>query len=451
MTADLLGDAAQRAARYLQTLQDRRVFPEPAAIDALSALDGLVPEHGTEAAEVIALLDSLGSPATVASAGPRYFGFVTGGALPVTVAASQLATAWDQNAALRVMSPVSAKLEDIAERWLCSLLGFPEGTAASFCTGATMANTTALAAARHTLCTRLGYDVEADGMYDAPRLRIVVGDEVHVSVLRGLSLLGFGRDRIERVPADAQGRIIPSAMPELDDHTIVCLQAGNVNSGALDPADAIIKAAHAAGAWVHVDGAFGLWALTLPEYADACIGYEHADSWATDGHKWLNVPYDCGIAFVARRESLRNALAISAAYLGEEGPREPSTLGPEFSRRARAVEVWSALKHLGRSGLQDLFRRNCQAARHIAKALDGAGIQVMNDVVLNQVVVRFGDDALTQATMAAIQADGTCWAGPTVWQGEAAMRISVSSWATTDTDVKESVEAILRVAQQTRA
>jgi glutamate/tyrosine decarboxylase-like PLP-dependent enzyme len=446
MSNSLLLDAATRAANFLESIQHRDVFPTPEAINALAQLDEPVPESGSSPAAVIETLDTLGSPAAVGSAGPRYFGFVTGGALPVTVAANQLATAWDQNAALRVMSPIAAKLEDVSERWLCDLLGFPDGTAASFCTGATMANTTALAAARHALYQRMNYDVEADGLYDAPPLRIVVGDEVHVSVLRGISLLGFGRERIERVRADDQGRIVASDLPRLDEHTIVCLQAGNVNSGALDPAADIVRAAHDAGAWVHVDGAFGLWALTLPEYADQCAGYQQADSWATDGHKWLNVPYDCGIAFVAKREALRGALAISAAYLGEEGPREPSTLGPEFSRRARAIEVWAALKHLGRAGLQDLFRRNCAAARRIAGSLQQAGIDVLNDVVLNQVVVRFGDDARTQATMAAIQADGTCWAGPTIWQGQAAMRISVSSWATNDVDVERSIEAIIRVA-----
>lgn len=444
---DLLQNGASRAARYLAGLDGREVAPTATALAGLEQLATPLPDTPADPAEVLRLLDECASPATVASAGGRYFGFVTGGALPAALAASQLAAAWDQNVAFSVMSPAAARIEEIALGWLVDLLGLPEGCAGAFVTGATMANVTALAAARRALLLRRGWDVDEQGLFGAPPLRVVVGDEVHVSVLKALGLLGFGRARVERVPVDGQGRMRADRLPPLDDQSIVCLQAGNVNTGAFDPAAEVCAAAGRAGAWVHVDGAFGIWAAASPAYAHLAEGVPAADSWATDAHKYLNTPYDCGVAFCRHPEALRGAMAVGAAYLQESGRREPSAYGPEFSRRARGVEVWAALRQLGRGGLAELIARTCAHARRFAEGLRGAGFSILNEVVLNQVLVAFGDDAATRRAVAAVQAEGTCWCGGTTWQGRAAMRISVSSWATTAEDVERSIAAIVRCAR----
>jgi glutamate/tyrosine decarboxylase-like PLP-dependent enzyme len=443
---NLWQNAAQRAAHYLESLDGRSVVPSAEALACLARLDEPLPEGPSEPEQVLALLDELGSPATVASAGGRFFGFVTGGSLPATLAANWLAGAWDQNAGLRVMSPTAALLEEVALRWLLEVLDLPAEAGAGFVTGATMANFTALAAARHEILHRQGWDVESRGLFDAPPITVVVGDEVHVSLLKALSLLGLGRDRVVRVPVDGQGRMRADALPELSPSTIVCIQAGNVNTGAFDPATEICAAAHAAGAWVHVDGAFGLWAAAAPRRAHLVAGFAEADSWATDGHKWLNVLYDSGIAICRNGEHIRAAMSASAAYLIASDDREPDAYTPEMSRRARGVEIWAALRSLGRSGLADLIERNCRYAARFAEGLRAAGHQVHNEVELNQVLVSFGDVAITRRVIAAIQADGTCWCGSTVWQGQTAMRISVSSWATTEADVERSLAAILRLA-----
>ncbi|MBV9170371.1 MAG: aspartate aminotransferase family protein, partial [Chloroflexi bacterium] len=405
------------------------------------------PERGEDAADVLRLLDEVGSPATVASAGGRYFGFVIGSSLPATVAASWLATAWDQNAGLVAASPVAAALEGVALRWLLDLLRLPPGSAGAFVTGATMANFTALAAARHAVLSRIGWDVEEDGLISAPKVRVIVGAEAHATLGKSLSMLGLGRKRVEVVETDRQGRMRASALPRIDGPTIICLQAGNVNSGAFDPAREIIERAHTAGAWVHVDGAFGLWASVAPGRAALVDGFGNADSWATDAHKWLNVPYDSGLAFVREPAALRAAMSQSAAYYIAGEQREPMYYTPETSRRARGVEVWAALRSLGRQGLADLVERTCQHAARFALGLREAGFEVLNDVVLNQVLVSFGSDELTRRVIAEVQRDGTCWCGGTVWRGRAAMRISVSSWATTAEDVEQSLEAIVRVAR----
>ena len=443
---ELLRDAAERAVAYLAGLPARPVVPSSAALAALDELREPVPEGPTPAAEVLARLDRVGSPATVASAGPRYFGFVTGGSLPATTAASWLASAWDQNVALSVMSPAAALLEEVALGWCSELLGLPATCSGAVTTGATMANATALAAARHALLARAGRDVERDGLFGAPEITVVVGDEVHVSVLKALSLLGFGHARVTRVPADAQGRMRADALPELSGPAIVCLQAGNVNTGACDEAAPLIAWAHAADAWVHVDGAFGLWAAASPAHAPLVRGIEQADSWVLDAHKWPNVPYDCGIALVRDAAAHRAALHLGASYLVDSGLREPSYLSPEFSRSARGVLLWASLASLGRSGLAELVERTCAHARRFADGLSKAGCEVLNDVVLNQVLVRFGDAERTARVIAGVQHEGTCWAGQTTWHGVTAMRISVSSWATTAEDVERSLAAILRVA-----
>ncbi|HEX5758891.1 MAG TPA: pyridoxal-dependent decarboxylase [Thermoanaerobaculia bacterium] len=446
---ELLQDAAARAARYLEGLSDRPVAPGVEAVRGLAAWDTPLPEGPTDPAEVLRLLDEVGSPATMAMAGGRFFGFVIGGALPATVAASCLATAWDQNTGLQTVTPATSELERIALGWLVELLGLPPGTGGGYVTGATVANLTALAAARHAVLRRAGWDVEADGLFGAPPVTVVVGEEAHPTLFKSLGLLGLGRSRVATVPVDGQGRMRAEDFPRLEPPAIVCLQAGNVNTGAFDPAREVVPRAREAGAWVHVDGAFGLWAAASPRLAHLAAGFGDADSWATDAHKWLNVPYDSGLAFARDAEALRAAMAVRAAYL-PTAARNPSDFTPELSRRARGVEVWAALRALGRSGLAELIERNCRQARRFAEGLADAGHEVLNEVVLNQVLVAFGPPGRTERVVAGIQEDGTCWCGGTVWQGRTAMRISVSSWATTDADVEQSLAAMLRVAASDR-
>ena len=351
---------------------------------------------------------------------------------------------------LSLLSPVAAKLEKVAMGWLLDVLGLPSGCGVGFVTCATQANFAGLAAARHALLARRGWNVEAQGLFGAPPITVVVGDEVHVSLLKALTMLGLGRERVVRVPVDGQGRMRADALPPLDDNTIVCVQAGNVNTGAVDPLSEIIAQAKAAGAWVHVDGAFGLWAAAAPDRAHLVNDIGDADSWATDAHKWLNVPYDSGLVFVRDPQHLHAAMAVNAAYLVDNETRDPTHYTPDFSRRARGVEIWAALRSLGREGLADLIERTCRYAARFAAGLQEAGYEVLNDVVLNQVLVSFGDAETTRRVIAAIQEDGTCWCGGTVWQGKTAMRISVSSWATTDEDVEISLDAMIRIAAQVR-
>jgi glutamate/tyrosine decarboxylase-like PLP-dependent enzyme len=444
---ELLVDTAARAARYLAELNRRSVVPSPEAVARLQALGGPLPANPSDPAETLALLDDIGSPATVATAGRRYFGFVIGGSVPASLAANWLAGAWDQNACMQVMSPVAAKAEEIVRDWTLDLLGLPSSSGMGFVTCTTTANFSGLAAARSALLQRAGWNVEEDGLFGAPPLRVVVGEEVHVSVLKALSMVGLGRARVRRVPTDNQGRMRAEALPAFDASTIVCIQAGNVNTGAFDPAKEICERAREAGAWVHVDGAFGLWAAVSPVYAPLLEGVNLADSWAIDCHKWLNVPYDSGLVVVRDPEHLRRAMAAgSAAYLAQGTGREPWQYTPESSRRARGIEMWAAMRSLGRTGLREMIERNSRQARLFADLLGAAGYAVLNDVVLNQVLVSFGSPERTERTIAAIQTGGTCWCGGTVWQGHTAMRISVSNWSTTDEDVERSAAAIIQVA-----
>jgi glutamate/tyrosine decarboxylase-like PLP-dependent enzyme len=443
---ELLKTTAERASRYLETLNDRPLAPSIDAVERLKNFDIPMPEKPTDPARVLALLDELGSPATVASAGRRYFGFVVGGVLPAALAANWLAGAWDQCAGLYTLSPVAAQLEKVAIKWLLDVFGLPAEAGGGFVTGATMANFTCLAAARHAVLAKSGWDVEAQGLFGAPPITVVVGDDVHVSLLKALSLLGFGRERVVRVPADPQGRMRLDLFPQITGPTIVCVQAGEVNTGAFDPATEICTRAHQGGAWLHVDGAFGLWAAASPARAHLTAGLRDSDSWATDAHKWLNVPYDSGIAMVRDTRHLTAAMSTNAAYLVHVDKREPNLHVPEMSRRARAVEIWAALMNLGRSGLADLIERNCRYATRFAEGLSAAGWSVLNEVVLNQVLVSFHDDNATRRAIATLQADGVCWCGGTVWGGGAAMRISVSSWATTEEDIERSLAAMLRIA-----
>jgi len=369
--------------------------------------------------------------------------------LPVTVAANWLATTWDQNAALSNVTPSASRFEQVALRWLVDLFGLPRQTAGAFVTGATVANFFALAAARHAVLARAGWAVEADGLFGAPPITVVVGEEVHASAVKALGMLGLGRNRVVRVPADDQGRIRADRLPAIAGPTIVLVQAGNVNSGAIDPIGEVCARVRGTGAWVHVDGAFGLWAAASPELATLVPGIGDADSWATDAHKWLNVPYDSGLAFVRDEAALIASMAITTDYLPTVSDfRNPADYAPELSRRARGVDVWAALRSLGRKGLAEMLERNCRQARRFAEGLRAGGYRVLNEIALNQVLVAFGDAATTLRVIAALQAEGTCWCGSTVWRGHTAMRISVSSWATTDADVEKSLEAMLRVAAQ---
>jgi glutamate/tyrosine decarboxylase-like PLP-dependent enzyme len=447
----LLEETAARSARYSAGVGGMRITPQPQDIARLAALGGPLPQHPSDPQETLALLDDIGSPATVATTGGRYFGFVTGGALPAAVAANWLAGIWDQNAAFSIGSPVAAKIEEFVLDWTLELLNLPPSSGAGFVTGTTMANFSALAAARTALLQRCGWDVEESGLFGAPPLQVVVGEEAHVSLLKALAMLGLGRSRVISVPADSQGRMRAEALPPLDARTLVCIQAGNVNTGAFDPAAEICSRAHEAGAWVHVDGAFGLWAAVSPRHAPLVEGVNLADSWAIDCHKWLNVPYDSGMAVVRAPEHLRRALALSAAYLQTSGAREPSHYTPEASRRARGIEMWAAIRSLGREGLKQLVERNCRLARLFAQRFQQAGFEVLNEVVLNQVLVSFGSADETRRVIAGVQNEGTCWCGGTQWHGRTAMRISVSSWATTEEDVERSLAAILKIAQGAKA
>lgn len=444
---ELLADTAARSARYAARAgSSRRIAPGAEEIARLEALGGPLPQAASDPAEVLALLDDIGSPATVATTAGRYFGFVIGGTLPASLAANWLAGAWDQNAAFAVMSPVAAKIEEIVLAWILDLLRLPASCGAGFVTGSTMANFSALAAARTALLSRAGWNVEEDGLFDAPPLTVVAGEEAHVSLLKALSLLGLGRSRVISVPTDGQGRIRVDALPRFDDRTLVCIQAGNVNSGAFDPANEICLRAGEAGAWVHVDGAFGLWAAVSLRYAHLAEGFSLADSWAVDCHKWLNVPYDSGIAVVRQPQHLRAAMALSAAYLQTSDVREPCQYTPEASRRARGVELWAALRSLGKDGLREMIEQTCRLAAVFAQRFQEAGFEVLNEVSLNQVLVSFGSAEETRRVIAEAQTEGTCWCGGTQWHGRTAMRISVSNWATTEEDVERSLAAILRIA-----
>jgi glutamate/tyrosine decarboxylase-like PLP-dependent enzyme len=445
---DILSDAAERAIRYLEQIDSRSVAPSPAAIQNLRTLDEPLPAGPSAPAETLQLLDEIGSPATTAMAGRRFFGFVIGGALPVALGANWLAGAWDQNTGLYRSTPGTAYIEQVALRWLLEVLRLPPTCTGAFVTGASVANLCALAAARHRLLQRAGWNVEAQGLFGAPPITVMVGAEVHPTLSKALGILGLGRSRVIKIPVDPQGRLRPDQIPPISGPTIVCAQAGNVNTGAFDPIGEICRRVQPAGAWVHVDGAFGLWAAAAPAYAHLTAGIEQADSWATDAHKWLNVPYDCGLAFVRDPAALQAAMALTAEYLPTQTEyRNPSDFTPELSRRARGVEVWAALRSLGRDGVAAMIERNCAQAKRFAERFAAAGLPVLNEVVLNQVLISFGDAARTERVIQAIQAEGTCWCGITVWQGQTAMRISVCSWATTMADVDRSAAAMIRVAQ----
>jgi glutamate/tyrosine decarboxylase-like PLP-dependent enzyme len=461
--SELLARASELASAYLAGLRERAVGV-PIAPEVLRAvLGGHLPEHACDPREVLEHLATNVEAGLVASSGPRYFGFVMGGSLPITVASGILTSAWDQNAGNYVASPAMSVAEEVAGGWLKELFGLPAHASFGFVTGGTMANFTCLAAARHAVLRDAGWDVEAQGLLGSPPIQVVVGEEAHTTIFVALRMLGLGAARALRVPVDGQGRMradaLRTTLGSLRGPTIVCAQAGNVNSGAFDPLRPIAESVAETGGWLHVDGAFGLWAAASDELRALVDGVELAKSWAIDAHKWLNVPYDCGIALTADPEAHRSAMNVTAAYLvrgANDGYNEYDWV-PESSRRARGFGVYAALRTLGRSGAREIVERCCRLARQMAERLsETRGVEILNEVVLNQVLARFSapnDDAAaadqrTRDVATRVQQDGTCWLGTTTWHGVAAIRISVSNWSTTEEDIDRSAAAILRIARE---
>ena len=446
---ELLHETADLAADFLESLPDRPVFPRIEVDELRVLLGGPVPDGPTDAREVVRALAEVGDAGAVAIPSGRYFGFVIGGAVPAALAADWLTSTWDQNAGLYVAGPAASVVEEVAGAWLTELLDLPRGVSFAFVTGTQMAHATALAAARNHVLAQVGWDVERDGLTGAPRIRVLAGEKAHSTLPRALRLIGLGTGSLVPVVADEQGRMRPDALREAiaagEGPTIVCAQAGEVNTGSFDPFEEIADAAAAAGAWLHVDGAFGLWAAASPRFAHLVAGAERADSWSTDAHKWLNVPYDSGIVFCARPEPHRRAMSVQAEYLvqsGEGGPRDQVDWTPEFSRRARGFPVYAAIRSLGRSGIAELVERCCDLAQRFAAGIsDVPGVEVLNDVVLNQVLFRFGSDEQTGAKLADVQRSGVAWMSGTTWAGRQAIRISVSNWQTTEDDVDRTVAA----------
>ena len=447
--AELVADADARATKYLHSIETRRVFPDESGLDGLARFDEALPDNGLPGQETLALLDEVGSPATVTTNGPRYFGFVVGAALPIAAAAERLMLAWDQGAALAMTSPAAAKLEGVAARWLLDILDLPRESAVGFGTSATACSLTALTAARNALLARAGWDAAELGLFGAPEIRVVAPATVHITIRKALRVLGFGASRLLLAPTDADGRIDPARLPQLDARTILVLQAGEVNTGEFDPFAELIPTARAAGAWVHVDGAFGLWARASI-HRHLTDGIEGADSWTVDGHKWLNTPYDCAMAICRDPDALALAMNSDAAYAaGSKDAQKNLTL--EFSRRARGVPVWAALRTLGRDGVAELIERHCAQAQRLAARLRSEGFEVLNRVMLNQLVVRGRDDAETVAIRLGAERSGEVWFGPTVWAGRAAFRLSISSWRTTDADIDQLADVLVRVRAEARA
>lgn len=440
----LLEDADRRARDYVAGVAERRVFPNAGAIAALAAFDKPLTDYGAPAGETLALLDDIGSPATVASNGPRYYGFVIGASLPAAAAAERLALAWDQCASSHDNSPAAHAIEKAAARLVLEALDLPQRSAVGFGTSATACAIGALTAARRTLLARAGWDFDRDGLVGAPEIRVVVPETVHVTVKKALRVLGFGMGRLVVAPVDEHGRVDPAQLPELDARTILCLQAGEVNTGEFDPFQEVIPRARAAGAWVHVDGAFGLWARAAHASAGLTAGVENADSWTVDGHKWLNTPYDGAMCIVRDAEALAAAMNSDAAYATASRDAQKN-LTMEFSRRGRGIPIWAALRTLGRAGVEAMVDRHRAQARRLAAGLRAAGFEVVNRVVLNQVLVRGRTDEATLAIRAEALASGELWFGPTVWRGRPAFRLSVSSWRTTDADIDAAIARLAAV------
>lgn len=455
-----LKQAQDHATRFLGELRERPVRAQAGLLELRAALGGALQDEALDPARVVDELARGAEPGLVASAGPRYFGFVIGGGLPAALAADWLASAWDQDAGLYACGPSAAVVEEVAAAWLLELLGLPPGPSVGFVTGGQMANYTGLIAGRHAVLKRAGWDVEEEGLSGAPPVNLVVGAEAHVTILTSLRMLGLGSRHVKRVEVDGHGRMRPDALrgvlASCHGPTLVCAQAGNVNTGAFDPFEEIVPLVRERDAWLHVDGAFGLWAAAAPALRHLVKGVDGADSWATDAHKWLNVPYDSGIAIVRDSAAHRAPFAATASYLVQtrRGERDPQDFVPEFSRRARGFAVYAALRSLGRRGVADLVEGCSRLARRMAERLSGApGVRILNEVVLNQVLALFeppngGDaDAFTSAVIERVQREGTCWLSGTRWHEQQAMRVSVSNWSTTEEDIDRSAAAILEAAR----
>ncbi len=444
-----LRKGSQHGSDYLAGLAERNVAPSATAIDDLSNFVEPLPEQPSESEAVLDMLNEYGSPASVATAGGRFFGLVVGGSLPACVGSRVLGAAWDQLATTEATSPVAAQLERVASGWLIELFGLPSNSSVGFVTGTTMGNFVCLAAARHELLRRLQWNVEKQGLFNAPELRVIASEEVHITVKKVLSMLGFGTDLIETVPVDGNGAILAAQLPPLDERCIVLTQAGNVNSGAIDPIGEIAKRAKEAGAWVHVDGAFGLWAAVGNSTKSLMTGFELADSWVTDGHKWLNTPYDCGVAMCRHPQAVHSAMSTVAPYFKAGEHTEAKDMAPELSRSARGIDMWAALKSLGRSGVANMVDECCQHAQLIASQLDKMGFTILNDVVLNQVVVTHpSKEQQLDELVKKVLASGEAWFGLTQWKGRTAFRVSVSSWVTTEEDVIRTIAAIDAAAKE---
>ena len=437
----LYEQAKNYALDYMQTVLDRPVFPEAAAIKNLAVFREKLPDQPADPYLVLEKLHQFGSPATVAQTGGRYFGFVNGGIVPTALAAKWLVDVWDQNAALYVISPIVSVLEEVCEEWLVDLLGLPQNTAAGFVSGTSTASLCGLVAGRDYLLRKNGWDVSSRGLFGAPEIRVVLGAGAHSTVYKALSILGLGKDRLIQVPTDEQGRMRADLLPELDSNTLLILQAGNVNSGAFDPFVEICSKARAADAWVHIDGAFGLWAAASPKLNHLTAGIELADSWSVDAHKTLNAPYDSGLILCRHRDALTQALHMTGSYIIYSENRDGMLYSPDMSRRARAVELWATLMALGRSGIAGLIEDLQQKAVYFADCLRQAGFTVLNEVCFNQVLVTSGDPQQTKQLLKLIQASGECWCGGASWHGDDVIRISVCSYRTTRQDIDRSVQA----------
>jgi glutamate/tyrosine decarboxylase-like PLP-dependent enzyme len=447
MMEELLSEAARRAIAYRRSLPNEPIRPDPSA--DLSELDGDFPDGPTDPMKVLDLMDQVGTPAMMGFSSPRFYGWVIGGVEPIALAADWMVSAWDQPTYAAQASPATVAMEAAAIRWVKEATHLPESSWGVFVTGTTVAHIATLAAARSAVLAAEGWDATGQGLFGAPPVSVVVGAEVHPSLIKALGVVGLGRHRVIEVPVDEQGRMRADAFPEVSSPAIVCLQAGNVNTGAFDPMAEIIPSAKEAGAWVHVDGAFGFWAAASPRLAHLTEGMELADSWATDAHKYLNVPYDAGLALIRNPSDLERLMSVEAAYLLEGNiAQDPGLYAPEMSRRARGVPTWAVLKTLGRSGLVDMIDRTVDMAQRFANRMREAGFAVLNDVVLNQVLVDFGDAEETERVVRELQSDGTMFAGPTVWQGRSAMRVSVSNYGTTEKEIDESIAAVLNVARR---
>lgn len=441
---ELLVQAKEYSFDYMEEMQGRDIYPSGKALAELSVFDEALPENTCNPKEVLSMLHTYGSPNTVSNTGGKYFGFVCGGDLPVSLAAKWLSDTWGQNSALFVLSPIAAKLEELCEKWLVDLLELPEGTAAGFVSGSSTAIICALAAARNELLRRQGWDVNQKGLFGAPPLRVILGEEAHSSVFKALSLLGIGKDCIEYVPVDDQGRMKASGLPELDERSLLIVQAGNVNSGAFDPMDQLCEAAGKAGAWVHVDGAFGLWAAASKEKQVLVKGCEKADSWSADAHKTLNAPYDCGIVFCKDRQALVSTMQATGSYIQYSESRDGMLYTPEMSRRARSIELWAILKHLGRKGVEELVDTLCENAVYFAEGLKKNGFIICNEIVFNQILVQCETEEKTLSTLKNIQAGGECWCGGARWKDKPVIRVSVCSWQTTRQDIDECIDVFTK-------